>query len=131
MPQILLKALLLRAWLENSLRKSLTSIPSSLSEAGQVSQKGVLQTPTQWAGRVWGPAAEKAGFSSFVWKISLTYPFSSQCLLGPLTYGRSAHVSQRPQMDFPVGAVDKNPLASAGDMGLIAGLGRCHMLRST
>ena len=63
---------------------------------------------------------------------SLTYlSFYSQCLLGPLTYGCSAHVSQRPQRDFPVGAVDKNPPASAGDMGLIPGLGRLHVLRST
>ena len=60
---------------------------------------------------------------------SLTYlSFYSQCLLGPLTYGCSAHVSQRPQRDFPV---DKNPLASAGDMGLIPGLGRLHVLQST
>ena len=63
---------------------------------------------------------------------SLTYlSFYSQCLLGPLTYGCSAHVSQRPQRDFPVGAVDKNPPASAGDMGLIPGLGRLHVLQST
>ena len=34
-------------------------------------------------------------------------------------------------MDLPVGAEEKNPPASAGDVGLIAGLGRCHVLRST
>ena len=30
-------------------------------------------------------------------------------------------------MDFPGGAVDKNPPADAGDMGLIPGPGRVHM----
>ena len=30
--------------------------------------------------------------------------------------------------DFPAGALDRNPLASAGDTGLIPGLGRFHML---
>ena len=29
--------------------------------------------------------------------------------------------------DFSGGAVDKNAPAIAGDMGLIPGLGRCHM----
>ena len=29
--------------------------------------------------------------------------------------------------DFPGGAVVKNPLANAGDMGSIPGLGRSHM----
>jgi len=29
--------------------------------------------------------------------------------------------------DFPDGPPIKNPLANAGDMGLIPGLGRCHM----
>ena len=29
--------------------------------------------------------------------------------------------------DFSGGAVDKNAPANAGDMGLIPGLGRCHM----
>ena len=33
-------------------------------------------------------------------------------------------------MDFPGGAVVKNPPASAGDTGSIPGLGRSHMLRS-
>ena len=33
--------------------------------------------------------------------------------------------------DFPGGAVVKNPPASAGDMGLIPGLGRSHLLRSS
>ena len=33
-------------------------------------------------------------------------------------------------LDFPGGAVVKNPPANAGDMGLIPGLGRSHMLRS-
>ena len=32
--------------------------------------------------------------------------------------------------DFPGGAVVKNPPASAGDTGLIPGLGRSHLLRS-
>ena len=32
--------------------------------------------------------------------------------------------------DFPGGAVVKNPPANAGDMGLIPGPGRSHMLRS-
>ena len=32
--------------------------------------------------------------------------------------------------DFPDGAVVKNPPASAGDTGLIPGLGRSHMLWS-
>ena len=33
-------------------------------------------------------------------------------------------------MDFPGGAVVKNPPASVGDMGLIPGPGRSHMPRS-
>ena len=33
--------------------------------------------------------------------------------------------------DFPGGAVVKNPPASAGDMGLIPGLGRSLMPRSS
>ena len=33
-------------------------------------------------------------------------------------------------LDFPGGTVDKNPPASAGNMGLIPGLGRFHMLWS-
>ena len=33
-------------------------------------------------------------------------------------------------LGFPGGAVVKNPLANAGDMGLSPGLGRSHMLRS-
>ena len=32
--------------------------------------------------------------------------------------------------DFPGGSVVKNPPASAGDMGLIPGLGRSHMPQS-
>ena len=32
--------------------------------------------------------------------------------------------------DFPGGAVDENPPTNAGDMGLILGLGRFHVLRS-
>ena len=32
--------------------------------------------------------------------------------------------------DFPGGTVDKNPPANAGDMGLIAGMGRSYMPRS-
>ena len=32
--------------------------------------------------------------------------------------------------DFPGGTVDKNPPANAGDMGLVPGLGRFHMLWS-
>ena len=32
--------------------------------------------------------------------------------------------------DFSGGTVDKNPLANAGDMGLIPGLGRFHMPQS-
>ena len=32
--------------------------------------------------------------------------------------------------DFPAGAVDRNPLANAGDTGLIPGLGKFHMLWS-
>ena len=31
--------------------------------------------------------------------------------------------------DFPSGAVDKNPPASAGDMGSVSGQGRFHMLQ--
>ena len=31
-------------------------------------------------------------------------------------------------MDSPAGAVDRNPLANAGDTGLIPGPGRSHML---
>ena len=31
-------------------------------------------------------------------------------------------------LDFPNGIVGKNPPANAGDMGLIPGLGRSHML---
>ena len=34
------------------------------------------------------------------------------------------------QGDFPGGGVVKNLPASAGDMGLIPGLGRSHMLQS-
>ena len=33
-------------------------------------------------------------------------------------------------LDFLCGTVDKNPPANAGDMGLIPGLGRLHMLQS-
>ena len=33
-------------------------------------------------------------------------------------------------MDFPGGAVDKNPSANAGHMGLIPGLGRFHLPQS-
>ena len=32
---------------------------------------------------------------------------------------------------FPGGSVVKNPPANAGDMGLIPGLGRSHMLQSS
>ena len=34
------------------------------------------------------------------------------------------------EKDFPSGTEDKNPLANAGDMGLIPGLGGFHMLWS-
>ena len=33
-------------------------------------------------------------------------------------------------LDFPVGTVDGNPPARAGDTGLIPGSGRFHMLQS-
>ena len=33
--------------------------------------------------------------------------------------------------DFPGGSVDKNPPANAGDMGLIPGPGRSHVLQSS
>ena len=32
--------------------------------------------------------------------------------------------------DFPIGTVDKSPSVNAGDMGLIPGPGRFHMLQS-
>ena len=35
-----------------------------------------------------------------------------------------------PRVEFPGGAVDKNLLANAEDMGLILGLGRSHMPQS-
>ena len=46
------------------------------------------------------------------------------CSLSPLLF---SIVSE----DFPGGAVVKNPPVSAGDIGLIPGSGRSHMLQST
>ena len=129
MPQILLKALLLRAWLENSLRKSLTSVPSGVLGAGQVSQKSPPNLHPE--GRQSLGSCCREAWALILCMENLTdLSFCSQCLLGPLTYGCSTHVSERPQRDFPVGAVDKNPPARAGAMGLIPGLGRFHVLLS-
>ena len=39
------------------------------------------------------------------------------------------YTTKKSQGGFPGGAVVKNPPADAGDMGLIPGPGRSHMLR--
>ena len=40
-------------------------------------------------------------------------------------------MKRRSRRDFPGGTVDKNPPASAGDMGSIPDLGRVHMPQSS
>ena len=40
------------------------------------------------------------------------------------------HLFFKKTKDIPDGAVDKNPPANAGDIGLIPGPGRFHMLQS-
>ena len=39
-------------------------------------------------------------------------------------------ISKLKRQDFPGGTVVKDPPANAGDVGLIPGLGRSHMLQS-
>ena len=54
---------------------------------------------------------------------------------GNLLYSKSINLCvnkfiQNTLMDFPGGAVDKNPPANAGDTGLMSGPGRFHGLWS-
>ena len=48
----------------------------------------------------------------------------------PLNAHSLVRGKRRQKQDCPGDAVDKNPSASAGDTGLIPGLGRSHMPRS-
>ena len=54
----------------------------------------------------------------------------SSSIKDPHVKSKSIKLIEESVVDFPGGAVVKNPPASAGDMGSSPGLGRSHMLRS-